>query len=312
MKKSVDESEAARAAEETARLALECAASGALPYATEEPLPRDMNMATGLSLSDFNKARLELFAAKVGAKDTRWVFEEDARALGLSGASGEPLPIYGAVDRGKGPELEVQGAYLLDQFPPAEVAKALAGKGETALSRNFIKNYSEYDSGARQEAVRAAMRLNAKANFSPDSPSFQEAAGAYKRAVAGLSENEKFLFDYMNARYVRQACGLKMAAGMDSPAARERAAKALEEAAKKGGALLSEILSEAFFYSERTLRLGFSPEKGYGAAEEKTLPLPSAAEFKGKEREREGVSAGKKIKVLRDRDRTLRPTHSRG
>lgn len=306
------EGSAAEAARETSRLAAECAGKGILPFATEEPLPRDMNMASGASLLDFNKSRVELLAAKAGLSTTRWIFEADAKELGLEPSErAEPFLVYAAVDRGSGPSVESQRACFLDHFTGASVARALTGGGETALSRNFIRNCAAWDSAALRETERAAMRASLKRNFDPSSPAYAEASAAYKAATEGLSDDEKFVFDYMNARCVRQACGLKMAAGMDSPAARERAAKAIGEIARGGGTRLSELLSEAFFYSDRTLRMGFSPEAGYGYEGEKVRPLPPAAKFE-RGRQMDDPAAGRKVKMLRDRDRTLRPSHTRG
>lgn len=55
----------------------------AIPFATDKPLPQDMNVVSGTHLSDINRLQLELKATQIGAKSQMWIYGADAAILGL-------------------------------------------------------------------------------------------------------------------------------------------------------------------------------------------------------------------------------------
>lgn len=53
------------------------------PFSRRKVFPENMNVISGVQISDLNKVLLELKAAEIGARGTRWIFAADAALLGL-------------------------------------------------------------------------------------------------------------------------------------------------------------------------------------------------------------------------------------
>lgn len=339
-------------------LALGNTEAGTLPFVTgtENPMPQDMEIVTGMRLGDINKVQLELKAARIGAKSLRWVFGGNAALLGLElksekeyrdmkaanpGFDTEPLVCFANVRRDpsdpRGTSVDAQMIYLLDQFTEESVRRLYSPRGieEAVLRdgnekgrkmiagacRNALINISEYDTGLGQEQVRKAMRDNIRKNLATHEDGSENAVreeifSARQEIGRDLSPEQKQLFEQLNTYFTAQQTGLRFTSRLTPEQEAERKeslTRTFRQLAEKDTPALTELMTDAYLFTDRTARIDFSLDKVYTKSDRKAkarVLSPAAAKF---ERDRHGRNTGEERKVERERVHERKaPAQTRG
>ena len=299
---------------------------GTLPYLQNTPLPQDMNLVTGSHLSDISRIELELAGSLAGAKSLEWIFGADAEMVGLelkNPDNAQAVVISKNIERGTGSGgIDCQNAYLLDQFTEESRARLFdpnlvqilcdVSDNDTkakikTIVHNIVKNMDEYHRGERELPLVRQKRTNLKQNISNDFIQ-QKIREKTKNLTSGYNTNQKIVFDHLQNYYLKQFTGLSTYNLTNE--VRDKIAKSFKELSLVNTPRLAETLASSFLLSERKVHYEFEQEKVY-SLEDKSKKLdtlvPQAAKMNFTRQEQE-----KKKDKLRDRDRTLRPQHTRG
>ncbi len=227
----------------------------------------------------------------------------------------------------EGIKTNAQTAYLLDQFTEKSISRALklchleeslnvlgneaVRKQKGQISRNMLKNISEYDSGTKESDLREEKRKNIARNCKSEKV-LGEVKNTFLKATGKYDNSQKAIFSILNNYYVKQETGLQMGKPL-SPEKKELFIKMFDECSKIDSPRLAQVLSESFFYSERLTHYDFSYDRIYRESELKSklrVTAPNAARF---EKDIGGISslADEKIaKRLRERDREMQINRS--
>ena len=299
---------------------------GSLPYLQDNPLPQDMNLVNGSHLSDIGRIELELAGSLAGAKSLEWVFGADAEIIGLELKSPNdgPVVISKNLDRGgkSGSGIDCQNAYLLDQFTDESktrlfdpnLTQILSGVTDEntqsklkTIVHNIIKNMDEYHRGERELPLIRQKRTNLKNNISNDLLQ-QKIREKTQDLTSGYNTSQKVVFDHLQNYYLKQLTGLSTYNLSNEQ--RDKISKSFKELSMVDTPRLAEVLASSFLLSDRKTHYEFEQEQIYtleDKSKKRDTLVPQAAKMRFGRKTQE-----KKKDKLRDRDRTLRPQHSRG
>ena len=307
-----------------------------IPYLQNEPLPQDMNIVNGRHLADINKIQLELKAAQIGAKSLKWIYGADAVLMGLElknpqnspsdfqkakqnspSFNTEPVIGFASVRRDisksaykiqnenniirEGIKMEAQTIYLLDQFTPQSIERALnqnnieetldlrgnelSRKMKTTIAKNMLKNIAEYDAGIRESELRKNKLNNIRQNLNQNSEYRKLVEDNYSKIINSyVGENaiyKKNIFALTNQYYIKQSTSAILGKSPDEQM-KQKLALALNNLAMQNSPALATTLADSFFYSERLTHYGFSPEKVYTQLDmnkKQSVLSPAASHF---------------------------------
>lgn len=296
--------------------------AGTLPYLADldqrPPLPEDMNVVTGKHLGDMNKIHVELKASSENARSLRWIFGADAAALGLETKEGEePLIAYASVTRDGKTEQDAQAIYLMDQFTeeslarlydPKAIGKAVllsqdseGAKKISVIVKKALQNITEYDTGKSEEKIRKAMRGNIRENLgSTENPVREVILGTKGRLEGPMTAAQEAALGRLISYFTTQKTGLRFTGGAKDISEKEMA-DALLELSKKDSPALTELLTDAYLFADRTARPEFGFGKAYGKEWEKEaqkVRVPEAGRFTRPFGERDRQRAQKKEREI--------------
>lgn len=298
-----------------------------LPYLQENPLPQDMNLVNGNHLSDISRIELELAGSVAGAKSLEWVFGADAEIIGLElkPNGGDAVVISKHIDRGEGSSrIDCQNAYLFDQFTEesrarlfdpnlSQILEGLSDENARAriktIVHNVINNMDEYHRGERELPLIRQKRNNLKQNIGNNFIQ-QKIREQTQNLTSGYNTNQKMVFDHLQNYYLQQLTGLSTYNLDDETKA--RLSKTFKELSVMNTSHLAEVLASSFLLSDRKTHYEFEQEQIYfldDKTKQRNTLVPLAAKMRPSRKEQ---NQDKKKDKLRDRDRTLRPQHSRG
>ena len=296
---------------------------GTLPYLVNKPYPQDSNLVITTHLGDINKIELELTAASIGAKSLEWIFEADAEMIGLElkeNATG--IILTANVNRNNKVQEEPHCAFLLDQFTEEsrnrlyninEFEKYISTfDNETkkflrTVAHKVIKNIDEYNRGANEfdliNQKKENLRQNLENNFLK-----QKVLERTEELTSNYDSNQKIIFDHLQNYYLKQLTGFgtyKL-----TPEEKEKILKSFKELSVVDTPRLVKVLADSFLLSERKTHYEFAQEKIYSLAD-KNKKLTVIAPVAVSKKENITQEKNKSPEKLRDRDKSLKPQHTR-
>ncbi len=234
--------------------------------------------------------------------------------------------------------MDAQAIYLLDQFTdesikrvytPKRIEESLLLRGNdearrkiSIISKNMLKNISEYDTGIREEPVRKAMRENIRKNLARPVDGSENAVRdkifSVKQEIGrGLNQEQKQLFEQLNTYFTKQQTGLHFTSRLTPEQAAEKKEalkKTFSGLAGKDSPALAELLTDAYLFTDRTTHIGFSYEKIYTKADQlaKVRNIsPEAAKFEKEHKAPEILIDNRQVERLRSNARQIKH-HTRG
>lgn len=296
-----------------------------LPYFNEKPLPQDINVVNGKHFGDLNRNLLELKASCIGAESLKWIYGSDATLLGLElkEETEKTTPIIVAANIiSSDKKLDIQTAYLLDQFTPESIDRALQYVNVTKqnnkeinpsiLKRNqqmairMLKNISEYETGINEKELREEKRKNIENNFQNAAVS-QDVQNAFDFITKDMTSNEKLVFSMLNSYYVKQETGCSLE-NIDVEKNKEIIIDTLKENALKDSPRLTKILCQSLLFSERMTHYNFACERIYNQSDlskELTVLPPEANRFVELYKEDRTIQNTKTQEKIHKREREL-------
>lgn len=290
-----------------------------LPYLENNPYPQDLNLVNESHLDDMNKIQLELGAALINAKSLEWVFGADAEMIGLElkeGANG--FLMHKNITRDGSTSNDVQFAYLKDQFTEESIKRLFEPNYIETLSsdneslkkikkviHNFIINMDEYNRGERESSLIQMRKENLKNNINNDYLK-NKIRETTQNITQSYDNNQKRIFEHLQNYYLKQITGFgtyKL-----SEDTKKSILQAFKELSVIDTPRLTELLTNSFLLADRKTHYEFAAEKIYSELDKKqniSVIVPSLEQNKEQTIE-------KSQEKLRDRDRTLRPHHTRG
>ena len=293
---------------------------GTLPYIENNPYPQDLNLVNESHLGDINKIQLELGASLMNAKSLEWVFAADAEMIGLElKQNSNGFFMQKNLSRNGDASTDVQFAFLKDQFTPESIKKLFNPSYLESLSKNteslekikkishqFIINMDEYNRGERENFLIKEKKENLKNNLNNDYLK-EKIRETTQKITHSYDNNQKKVFDHLQNYYLKQITGF------GTYKLTEENKKSILQAFKEISIVetprLTELLTESFVLADRKTHYEFAKENIYSELDKtKSVSVLTPSLEQNKEQTRKDKSQEK----LRDRDRTLRPHHTRG
>lgn len=288
-------------------------ANGSLPFTQEKPPAQNTNIISGRHCGDINSTALELKAASIGAKNSLWIFGADAEFLGLELKDSnpkeyqnakkenprfncEPVLMFaqvrermgqGNTDRvnvaREGAGVDVQCAYLLDQFSEASVRRVfrqqkleqtlgegtvdIVARRRSEIASQIIKNMAVYD--AIPEEREKAIQTNLQHNLSKDGAFFKAAAEEYKKITESYSPAQKTVFNVCRKYYTAQLSGSRLQLNEAEKTQFTQAFQTLQKESAADGKpeIVARTVFQAQMYAERSTHYAFSLEPIYRESE---------------------------------------------
>lgn len=296
---------------------------GVLPYLNDQPLPQDMNMVNGSHLGDLNKIELELKASLSSSSSLEWIFGADAEIIGLELDKTKKLSdmiVSKNINRNGSVEYDAQYAYLLDDFTNESKKRLFEPdldqifghlpenlqKQIKKVVQNIITNIDEYHRGERETPLIKQKKQNVKDNVSNE---FLK--GKIKETTQQITnnydKNQKQVFDHLQNYYLTQITGFKTYQLNEQQ--KEQLLQSFKELSVVDTPRLTETLTNSYLLAERKTHYEFEKEQIYSQDDKtKDIKVQTPQTSNNITVENEQKSKDK----LRDRDRTLRPQHTRG
>ena len=292
-----------------------------LPYLKNNPYPQDMNLANGTHLGDINKINLELNASLNGSKSLEWIFGADAEIieLELNKNIGKDIVFYKNISRDGNIECDAQRVFLLDQFTTesknklfepdldkrfANYDKETQGIIKTII-HNVIKNIDEYNRGEREASLIQQKKQNIRQNLDNDFLK-QKIKDRTQEITSDYDKNQKIVFDHLQNYYLKQLTGFGTYNLTNEQ--KNTILQSFKELTLIDTPRLAETLTNSFLLTDRKTHYEFTQEKIFSEIDKNKELQVVSPEITKKQPAQAKISKDK----LRDRDRTLRPQHTRG
>lgn len=228
--------------------------------------------------------------------------------------------------------MEAQTIYLLDQFTEKSLIRAFnerkieenvtrVGNDDArrlikTISKNVIKNIAEYNSGMKEKDLRDSMRKNVIKNYN-DPKIKQNIIETHSLIFSKYSEEQKIVFNQLTKYFTSQKSGITFDEKISPEDKRKKDTvflKAFEILAKDDSRGLSKVLSDAFFFADRTTHLDFAYERIYIEADrnkQMKVLSPQAAKFEKESQQPEILIDQREKDILRKHERQLQIPRAR-